>query len=308
MIRAKVIQNYYERFGNFDKIHNSYTGKLVEDGEDLYEKLGYMAIKYQGKKYSAKDVHDLRIAFLRNDMRTITSITGCETLEEITKILKSNKMLPVRFEQEDVGVSNALKPCLEILSEYYRNLNSYVLFKNNYLPLKDALASMKFHPKAIKSNIKQLMADNKSVLVSVESGETLAAYGRKLYTTKGLSERQISTLQQKALLHAALRGTLIPEKYVRNPLDLFMIGLSDRDTYLGLLETAELEGKTYVQLLEGAGFHVPNCETMYKELGTILAIVGQHAVILTQNEQGEDTVNFTTDLMAKQMCSKLIRN
>ena len=307
MIRAKVIQNYYERFGNFDKIHNSFTGKLLEDGEDPYEALGYTPIYHKGKTISAKDVHDLRIAYLRNNVSTVVPILGFATIDDVKMILTKNQMLPKKLKKEGVNVSDNLKTYLDMLSEYYRYSTSYVLFKNNYLPLKDALAAMKFQPKAIKANVTKLMEDNKGVLVSVGSGDISGVYGRRLYTTKGLSEKQITTLQNKAMLQAALSGAIIPEKYVKNPLDLFMISFSDRDTYLNLLEMAELEGKTYAQLLEHIGFHVPNCENMYREMGVVLAIVRQRAVILMKDEQGEATVNYTTDLIAKQVCSKLLK-
>lgn len=306
MLKTKVIQNYYERFGNFDKVQNTFTGKLLEDIKDPYETLGYVPIQYKQNTYSAKDVHDLRLAYLAEDTDIINTKFGFRSLEEVAAVLKSGEMLPKKLGDIEVKVSNTLSQYVDMLSEYYRNSNSYVAFKDNYLPLKVALASMKFQQKAIKENVKELISNNGGVLVSVECGERPLVYGRKLYVTKGLSKKQVETLHSKAMLKAAAFGTQIPEKFIKNPLALFMVSFSDVATYLNLLETAELEGKTYAQFMESTGFHVPNCESMYKELGIILAIVGQNAVVLSSDKENKDSVFYTTDLEAKQLCSQFM--
>lgn len=307
MIKAKVIQNYYERFGNFDKIHNSYTGKLLGDVKDPYEFLGYKSCSDKEHNFSAKEIHDLRMAYLREEENKIRETFNFASLEEASVFLKSVDMMPEKLESADIKIASTLKPYLNMLTEYYRNSNSYVFFKGNYLPLKDVLACMKFQLKAIKRNVKTLIEDNRGVLVSVETGELPLAYGRKLYVSKGLSAKQIDDLQSKALLKAALEGTQIPEKYVKDPLELFTISFSDTTTYLKILEMAELKKQTYTQYLENIGFHTPNCEIMFKELGIILAFVGERAVILMTNKEGNDTINFTTSSVAKQICSKILR-
>lgn len=307
MIRVKVIQNYYERFGNFDKINNSYTGKLLDKSEDAYEFLGYATFTYRNHKYSAKDTHDLRMAYLKDDLEAANKIMKVSSLEDLGKILNKFKMLPDKKEEGDgLKIPESLKVYVNVLAEYYKNLDSYVIFKGTPMTLKDALAVFKFQPRAIKSNIKTLLEDNKKVLVNIEHGDKICAYGRKLYVTSGLSTKQINSLHFKAMLKAVQDSMQVPDKCIKNPLELFTLGLTDTKAYLNLLESAELNEMTLSQYLERMGFHVPNCEVMFKDLGILLAILGQNAVIINEDADGKSSINYTTELTAKQLCSKIL--
>lgn len=309
MLKTKVIQNFYERNGSFDKINNSFAGKLLEEGQDPYEFLGYTPLKWGTRMLSAKEVHDLRIAVLRQDLEAVQKVINVESLDKIISFLEVKDMMPVSLESDNVNIPKALAEYVDVLAEYYKRLSSYVLFMGRYMPLRDVISFMKFHPKQVKANVKTLVQDNKGMLLSVERGtfSKPVAYARKLYVSKGLSQKQIAQLHEKALIKAVVGDVKLPDKCVKDPLTLFVAGILDTSMYLQILETAELRGKTYLQFLNDFNFHVPNCEVMYKDLGMILAIVGQNAVVLMEND-GKGSVTYTSDLEAKQLCSKALRS
>lgn len=307
MLRTKIVQNYYERVGDFDKINNSYAGKILGEGQDPYELLGYTSMQYKGKTLTAKDVHDLRIAVLKQDTDTIKKLTGVDSVEKISSHLALKGMMPSVFGSTEINVPVALQKYVNILATYYSKSRSFVIFKDNYVMLKDVIAFMRLNPSHAKADLKTLMKDNKGVLLPIERGtcDQPAAYGRKLYVTKGLSSKQITQMHEKALQKAVFGVCKLPDVLLKDPLNLFIIGLTDTDVYLKMLETAEVNGMTCAQFLREMNFHTPNCEEMHKHLGLLVAMIGKDAVVLRTDDSGKGFISYTTDVMAKQMCAGL---
>lgn len=274
-ITKKLIQAYYEKNGSFDRIQNSITGAELPKN-DLQEYL-YSALGYSGGDTgkTSKQIHDLRQAYIRDDIEMAKMIdASLDTRERLKDFLKQTNNVPVIFETANVNPPENIKKYVNILADFYRNSDMLIKTNDGLSVLSVHLASLKYTKCGIKSEMQKLLKNNPSMKMEVIKGKSVYVLGKKIVVDKKLSEKQVNDIHLFALCRAVLGSVIIPLKIVTKPSIYFTAGILDIVTYLHLLDNAEAAGKTYNEMLSDFNIFMPDYEKLYKATGSLFVTIG----------------------------------
>lgn len=294
-IKKKLIQTYYERTGSFNRIQNSVAGAMLDESEtleQLYEELGYCGGE-SGK--TAKEIHDLRAAYMKSDIDAAKAIdSSFTTIEALRQFLEDTNNVPISFISNDLKPPKRIAEYVDVLSDFYRNSDIIVKVNDGLTTLSVHLASIKYSKVKVKDAIQTLLKDNPSILMNVVQGDRVCVCGKVMTVTSNLSQKQISELHLFALYKAAVGSIVVPYEILTKPQIYFTAGILDPVTYLHLLDNAEAIGKTYNEMLAEFNIYMPNFEEMYKATKLLYITVGDTVTAILP-EGDEQVVQMNTN-------------
>ena len=296
-IENDLVQNFYEHTGDFSKIRNhSAYNALAAIVPDLaaknLENECYKAIGYDGKdkRFVGKDLHDLRMAYLTGSLTKAKKIAGVKNKKELEKLLEAQGDLPEIFSENVTVKSKELREYTEVLARYYKNSQAIIRCTINdnvrIIPMNVYLKGIIYEGKEAISLINQLVVTNVGALVTFKEGDSLSIEDGVMTLPKMLPPDKLSKLQLQALCLASLGRIQLPQLFVKDPVSILTARINAPNTYLSMLEAAELQGITYAKMLEEINITLPHDDAIYNTYGVIFYSVKDKALVLSQ-EEGE---------------------
>lgn len=292
-IHKRLIQNYFELNGNFDKIAASDAGSLLKDSDSMIEQcfqvLGYKPID----KFSAKQVYELRVAFKCLDMTTIFEITGISSLEEARKELTEKNILPEKISRRKAKVAVAKKfiPYCELLAKLFKHSDKIVKFPDDKSlhSLRSLLSSFRVQPSKLASNVSLLMSLNPELITFTQSTKCFI-YRDTFYIDRETSEKDQEYVIEKALKLATGVNSVISKEIATNPAMIVTLPFTENEKYRELLEEAAAQGKTYAQMFSEIDVNICDCAKVYRCTGIIPHIFNNVVYVITEDSTDKEPV------------------
>lgn len=307
LIERKLIQNYFEVNGSFDKIAATEVGKLLEGTTDITEScfrlLGYEP--HEG--FTAKECHGIRVAIKKGDLSYLAAVLGVVSLEEAVDAAVASGILAERPADAKpmFRYNKTLAKYSTVLAEYFRIANEPVKFRT-IVDLKYAVHSLKLEPSKLTKNVKDICDNNPGMVSFQNDGGELYVYKKIFHVDKDFSEKEQRTIILDALKFATGLSLDISPELLGKPHQLLALPFTNAEQYIDLLEKAEVNGCTYAEFMERFGIHVADYASAYFALGIIPVIVGDHVFLFTK-ESTEEVPIFRTSLADfRILCSKML--
>ena len=297
LIKKKLIQNYFEVHGSFDKIVASDIGALIQVEGQTTEEVCYKSLGYVDHgKFTAKQCHDMRVALKSENLTLLRDLLGTTTVEEAKEVMVHEGILNenVPTKKATFRINNSLKRYSSVLASYFRISKQVVTF-HTMLPLCYAIDSLKAEPKNLGKNVKAIYENNQDLIAFDSSAENPYVYKNTLYADRELTEKEKRTIILDALKLASGLQLGIDAKVYRSPYDFAILSFEETEKYLDILEDAEANHMTYAQYLSLIGINVPNYAKIYCCVGMIPIIAGNTVYLLTE-ESTEETPLIETSL------------
>lgn len=297
----KLIQNYYEINGSFDKIILSDVGEYIKvDNMNLkdycYRSLGYKA----ANGISESQMHDLRIRYRVDAADTL----GFNTREEAENFLRENKMLPMMVKGVSMRINKKLRKYSDVLGQYLKNTDTIIVsFRGYVLSISKVIQSLKAEPKAVSSNAKELAEQIMKYLAFEETSKKPYVYDGVLYTNEKLTEKSKMTIVTDAISLATGVNHGLPKEILVSPGRIQILSYIDNPMYLSILESAEIHGRSLADELMLSGLHLAELAPIYKELGFIPLVCGNTTVVYAADSDASKmrVGTLTTEDLLKQI-------
>lgn len=296
LIEKKLIQNYYETHGSFDRITTTETGVLLQDIESVMEEC-YKILGYKPcSGYTAKQCHDIRIAIKKEDLTFLYDVLGVVNLQEA---LEKAQGLGIIQEREDSDKSpfrynHSLERYSSVLARYFRITKDIIQFRTA-IPLCYAIDSLKTEPKKLLKNIKTIYEGNQSLVKFCNDGSSPYVYKGVFHVNRNFSDKEEKTVILDALKLATGLSLGINSEIVKSPYKFAMLPFDNTEEYLDLLEKAEVLNTTYAGLFSRIGINVPDYTGIYCAL-RIIPVIAYEKVFFFTEESTEEAPLAKTEL------------
>lgn len=272
MIIDKVIQNIYEIKGNFVGIENHKLFSEITDNKEvgknltdfLYESLGYKPIG----NFTAKDVHDLRIMYMKGEF---TGVEGVSSSEQLYNLLNENGMAPLNREYKTSVKNKKLLNYINVLAKYLKHSKDIISYNGKKYYLSNIIEIIKLDKNHAKKIINTLLEENNGLISfnKIDSvTETIVASDATLYLNVDLTKSQEVKIVKQAIEEAAGLNVLIPKGLQFE--EIPYLSAINNLMYLELLDLAEINQKTLSNYMRQFGINIPDYSGYYLEKRVIL--------------------------------------
>lgn len=291
MLKEKLIQNYYEINGNFDGITTSNIGHLLDDASSSVIDNCYKILGYQGTdNFTPKEVHDVRIAYLKEDLDFFKDKFNLNSVSEIEYFFKGNKLeIPPKH---DFQLTDKY---IKMLAKYLAMPNDIIILYNggNYR-LDEVIYLLKLGTTNVNQDIRDIVDHNPDIIRFEKSTDEFISDG-VMHTKKVFSEQAKKKLLVNALRMAADPGLWgVPQTVMSRPMMIPVLQFVAPGVYINLMEHAEIQGITYQKLLANAGFNIYDYSYIYSILKCIPIVVLNNVYILDDNSSKDQIYKCET--------------
>lgn len=250
-----LVNNYFERFGNFDKIQDTSIGKVLDEcakrNKISVTDLCYRLIGYDGYE-DAEKLFKAIVCCRKGDDVGFKEVFPDVEKSAFVKATKAVQFKP-RVENEVVAAARKyyLNPELMVSADGY--LVPFSTWLNQCDSLKEATESEQF----------------KSIKLKIHRGGVPHVVGNTIYTGK-------LNVDDNYLIRSALhKGTPICALFFMYPSEIAILRWTKPNTYRMILECASMLDKTVADVYREIGYQVPNLMKVYDSMGVCFMQVGE---------------------------------
>ena len=294
MLKDKLVQNYYEVHGSFDGISVSEIGGLVEDSGSLIDEC-YRILGYSGNGISPKMVHDLRLAYRRNDLETLHVLCGAVSLSEAARYFEEHGIEVPQHEEQDAAIKNG--KYVAMLAEYLKMKNGIVVkFNGSLYNLDELLGGLRYTLKKIREYAKTIVTDPENKIIEFQQGDK-DEISNGIFTVKA---KLTAAAQREIVIKAIIKAsgaldTTLPAAVVKKPELIPLLAFNDNKAYLEALETAEVRGITYKDLMAEKGYNVYDCLAVYQYARCIPVTILDAVYLMTEKSTLKEPYSAVID-------------
>lgn len=266
MVLDTLVQNYYERRGNFDGISNTSISKALLKIEQktgwkvndiCYFMLGYLPLCGKTASQVAAD----RTRYGQGD-KTVTEGYSCTSMKQLGKMFKMSQFPKQRNMLGKCHHSNLVM----LASEFYRDdLSNIIQLPNNVFSSFPTWLLTQTMPAKSLVNLDYV----RPCLLNFKykEGASPIIYGKTLYSSEVLTEQEQEEINVKAVEIATMQKDIF-HKWAKLPvMDVILMNQNLKAKYLELLDLCRSIGITYADAMYQIGIKVPDLFTAYDYTG-----------------------------------------